>query len=137
MWVGVEFYTILMKWCKNWCGLKMLLTKGEEQDTRKREFLEFLKLLEGELGDKPFFGGENFGFVDVSSVDQEVHGKGERVIFSFRPTESPRLCCGDEEVWGRVNGKHHGQCINYLVLLFGSIKGGASLAGDPLKYYAP
>ena len=25
MWVGVEFYTILMKWCKNWCGLEMLL----------------------------------------------------------------------------------------------------------------
>ena len=24
MWVGVEFYTILMKWCKNWCGLEML-----------------------------------------------------------------------------------------------------------------
>ena len=25
VWVGVEFYTILMKWCKNWCGLEMLL----------------------------------------------------------------------------------------------------------------
>ena len=24
VWVGVEFYIILMKWCKNWCGLEML-----------------------------------------------------------------------------------------------------------------
>ena len=28
MWVGVEFYTILMKWCKNWCGLEMLHKKN-------------------------------------------------------------------------------------------------------------
>ena len=30
MWVGVEFYTILMKWCKNWCGLEMLLTRDHQ-----------------------------------------------------------------------------------------------------------
>ena len=30
--------------------------------------IECLKLLEGELGDNPYFGGENFGFVDVSLV---------------------------------------------------------------------
>lgn len=41
---------------------------GEEKETSKKEFLEILKLLEGELGDKPFFGGENFGFVDVALI---------------------------------------------------------------------
>ena len=30
--------------------------------------MESLKLLEGELGDKPYFGGENFGFLDVALV---------------------------------------------------------------------
>ena len=28
--------------------------------------IEILKLLEGELGDKKYFGGETFGFVDVA-----------------------------------------------------------------------
>ena len=32
MWVGVEFYTILMKWCKNWCGLEMLLEMEIEEE---------------------------------------------------------------------------------------------------------
>ncbi|RVW57825.1 putative glutathione S-transferase parC [Vitis vinifera] len=49
-------------------GKKILLTKGEEQETAKKEFIECLKLLEGELGEKPYFGGENFGFVDVALV---------------------------------------------------------------------
>ena len=44
MWVGVEFYTILMKWCKNWCGLEMLL-----RDYQK----EFEKLDNKVSGDGP------------------------------------------------------------------------------------
>ncbi|PQP98800.1 Glutathione S-transferase/chloride channel C-terminal [Prunus yedoensis var. nudiflora] len=31
----------------------------------KEEFLECIGLLEGELGHKPYFGGETLGFVDV------------------------------------------------------------------------
>lgn len=34
----------------------------------KKEMLESLKLLEEELGDKPFFGGDEFGYVDVAFV---------------------------------------------------------------------
>ena len=34
----------------------------------KKEFFETFKTLEGELGDKPYFGGETFGFVDLSLV---------------------------------------------------------------------
>ncbi|KAJ9672871.1 hypothetical protein PVL29_026217 [Vitis rotundifolia] len=49
-------------------GKKISLTKGEEQETAKKEFIECLKLLEGELGEKPYFGGEKFGFVDVALV---------------------------------------------------------------------
>ncbi|KAK4746296.1 hypothetical protein SAY87_012608 [Trapa incisa] len=49
-------------------GRKIWATKGEEQEAAKRELIECLKLLEAELGDKPYFGGESFGFVDVALV---------------------------------------------------------------------
>ncbi|KAL5731734.1 glutathione transferase [Ranunculus cassubicifolius] len=47
---------------------KVWTTKGEEQEAAKKEFLDNLKLLEGELGDKPYFGGESFGYMDVIFV---------------------------------------------------------------------
>ncbi|KAJ4981374.1 hypothetical protein NE237_032211 [Protea cynaroides] len=43
-------------------------SKGEELEKNKKEFIKVLKMLEGELGDKPYFGGDDFGFVDVSFV---------------------------------------------------------------------
>ncbi|KAG2683719.1 hypothetical protein I3843_10G046300 [Carya illinoinensis] len=46
----------------------VLWGKGEEQEAAKNELLETFKILEGELGDKPYFGGETFGFVDISLV---------------------------------------------------------------------
>nr|ADB11353.1 tau class glutathione transferase GSTU17 [Populus trichocarpa] len=47
---------------------KLWKEKGEKQEEVKREFIEGLKTLEGELGDKLYFGGESFGFVDVVLV---------------------------------------------------------------------
>ncbi|XP_030962113.1 glutathione S-transferase U19-like [Quercus lobata] len=47
---------------------KVWSTKGEEQEAGKREFFEILKTLEVELGDKPYFGGETFGYVDLSFI---------------------------------------------------------------------
>ncbi|KAJ4981790.1 hypothetical protein NE237_032627 [Protea cynaroides] len=49
-------------------GTKVWKTKGEEQELAKKDFIESLKLLEGELGDKPYFGGEAFGYVDVTLI---------------------------------------------------------------------
>ncbi|KAF5474366.1 probable glutathione S-transferase [Juglans microcarpa x Juglans regia] len=49
-------------------GRKLWTTKGEEHGAAKKEFLEILKTLEEELGEKPYFGGETFGFVDVAFV---------------------------------------------------------------------
>lgn len=43
-------------------------TKGEEQQAGKKEFIEALKLLEAQLGDKPYFGGDKLGFVDLALV---------------------------------------------------------------------
>ncbi|XP_044510166.1 probable glutathione S-transferase [Mangifera indica] len=41
---------------------------GEAQEEAKKEFIEVIKTLEGQLGDKPYFGGETFGFVDLSLI---------------------------------------------------------------------
>ncbi|KAH7543914.1 hypothetical protein JRO89_XS15G0061000 [Xanthoceras sorbifolium] len=43
-------------------------TKGEEQEAAKKEFIEVLKVLEEQLKDKPFFGGETLGYVDVCLI---------------------------------------------------------------------
>ncbi|KAF2286195.1 hypothetical protein GH714_011599 [Hevea brasiliensis] len=49
-------------------GRKIWTTKGDEQEAAKKEFIEALKLLEGELGNKPYFGGESMGYVDVALI---------------------------------------------------------------------
>ncbi|XP_019159303.1 PREDICTED: probable glutathione S-transferase [Ipomoea nil] len=47
---------------------KTWTTKGEELEAVVKELIGCLKVLEGALGDKPYFGGESFGFVDVSLI---------------------------------------------------------------------
>ncbi|CAH2056877.1 unnamed protein product [Thlaspi arvense] len=47
---------------------KITRTKGEDQERAKKELIEVFKLLEGELGEKPYFGGEEFGFIDIALV---------------------------------------------------------------------
>lgn len=49
-------------------GKRIWWGKGEDQEAAKKEMIGFLKNMEGELGDKQFFGGESFGFVDVALV---------------------------------------------------------------------
>jgi glutathione S-transferase len=49
------------------CGTRLWKLKGEPQEQARAEMLEILKTLEGELGEKEFFGGEHgFGFVDAA-----------------------------------------------------------------------
>ncbi|KAI8006702.1 hypothetical protein LOK49_LG07G02921 [Camellia lanceoleosa] len=49
-------------------GTQLLFSTGEAQETAKNDLIGYLKVLEGELGDKPYFGGETFGFVDVALI---------------------------------------------------------------------
>ncbi|KAH8494620.1 hypothetical protein Peur_060689 [Populus x canadensis] len=49
-------------------GRKIWTKKGEEQEAAKKDFIDSLKLMEGELGDKPYFGGETIGYVDIALV---------------------------------------------------------------------
>ncbi|CAJ2659369.1 putative glutathione S-transferase parA-like protein [Trifolium pratense] len=49
-------------------GFKFSKAEGEVKEAAKKEFLEGVKVLEEQLGNKPYFGGDNFGFVDVALV---------------------------------------------------------------------
>eukprot|EP00268_Persea_americana_P002941 TRINITY_DN10886_c0_g1_i1.p1 TRINITY_DN10886_c0_g1~~TRINITY_DN10886_c0_g1_i1.p1 ORF type:complete len:222 (-),score=35.72 TRINITY_DN10886_c0_g1_i1:202-867(-) len=50
------------------CGRRIWKDKGGAQEAAAEEFIQILKVLEGELGEKSFFGGDRFGFVDVSLI---------------------------------------------------------------------
>ncbi|XP_059661331.1 probable glutathione S-transferase [Cornus florida] len=49
-------------------GRSLVFTKGETQETAKKELIECFKVLEAELGEKTYFGGETFGFVDITLI---------------------------------------------------------------------
>ncbi|XP_060201051.1 probable glutathione S-transferase [Lycium barbarum] len=50
-------------------GRKIWDAKGEEQEVAKKNLIDSHRVLEREaLGDKPYFGGESFGFVDVALI---------------------------------------------------------------------
>ncbi|KAG6471413.1 hypothetical protein ZIOFF_068854 [Zingiber officinale] len=46
-------------------GINMVKSKGEAAAEAREVLVEGLKTLEGELGEKAYFGGEGFGFVDI------------------------------------------------------------------------
>ncbi|GAV90115.1 GST_C domain-containing protein/GST_N_3 domain-containing protein, partial [Cephalotus follicularis] len=47
---------------------KVWTTKGDEMEAGMKEIIEVHKVLEEELGDKPYFGGETFGYVDLALI---------------------------------------------------------------------
>lgn len=49
-------------------GKKTWTLKGEEQEKAKKEFIEIMKVLEGQIGEKPYFMGDSFGYADISLV---------------------------------------------------------------------
>ncbi|KAK4845199.1 hypothetical protein QYF36_002149 [Acer negundo] len=49
-------------------GWRVWTGKGEDQEVAKKELIELLKTMEGELGDKHFFGGDTIGFLDAVLV---------------------------------------------------------------------
>ncbi|KAE8723461.1 putative glutathione S-transferase [Hibiscus syriacus] len=80
---------------KKICSLetrKVWTGKGEEQEAAKKVFVEGLKLLEGELGNKAYFGGKNIGYVDVVLVPMYswFYTYEKCGNFSFE-TECPKL----------------------------------------------
>ncbi|KAF5457572.1 probable glutathione S-transferase [Juglans microcarpa x Juglans regia] len=49
-------------------GGKIWRNKGEAQEVAKKEFIEVVKQLEGALGEKDYFGGDSFGFLDITAI---------------------------------------------------------------------
>ncbi|CAO2836425.1 unnamed protein product [Amaranthus hypochondriacus] len=51
-------------------GKRIILNKNgsAEEESAKKEFLEQLTLLEKELGDKTYLGGDVFGYIDISLI---------------------------------------------------------------------
>nr|AYU66762.1 glutathione S-transferase [Cucumis melo] len=47
---------------------KIYTKKGEEQEGGKKEVIEILKQLEQVLGEKAYFGGECFGYLDIGLI---------------------------------------------------------------------
>ena len=69
------------------------MEKGEEdQEAAKKGFIDSLKLLEGELGDKPYFGGETIGYVDIALVPFYTWFHAYETIGNFSiEAECPKL----------------------------------------------
>lgn len=43
-------------------------SKGAAAEIAKKDFIEILKVLEGALGERDFFAGDTFGFVDIVTI---------------------------------------------------------------------
>lgn len=89
------------------------MTTGEEQQKAKTELLETFKLLEGELGDKAYFGGDNLGFLDVALIPFYGSFYATEMIASFSiEAECPKLvawakrCMQKESVSKHVPDQH-------------------------------
>ncbi|KAL8161381.1 hypothetical protein V2J09_012870 [Rumex salicifolius] len=66
-------------------GRRIWTEKGEEQEKAKCELIEILKNLEEQaLGDKTFFGGDEFGFLDVVLIVYTCWFYSYEVEGSFR-----------------------------------------------------
>ncbi|XP_008794561.2 probable glutathione S-transferase [Phoenix dactylifera] len=86
-------------------GSKIWKSKGEALEVAKKEFEECLKLLEGALGEKEYFAGNGFGFVDIVLIPHISWFYGYEQFGGFKVEEQcPKLgawmkrCLGRESV---------------------------------------
>jgi len=66
--------------------------KGEAQAAVKKEFIDCLKLLEDELADQPYFGGDSFGYLDIALIPDYSWFYSYETLAQFRiEAECPKL----------------------------------------------
>ncbi|GAB4849254.1 Glutathione S-transferase U1 [Ancistrocladus abbreviatus] len=70
------------------CGGRIWRRKGEEQEATKKEFIDCLKLLEEQLGDRPYFGGDTLGYVDVALISHYSWFPAYESLGNFKIEES-------------------------------------------------
>uniref|UniRef100_A0A6N2NH11 glutathione transferase n=1 Tax=Salix viminalis TaxID=40686 RepID=A0A6N2NH11_SALVM len=49
-------------------GRNLWASEGEVKESSKKDLVECFKVLEEELGEKPYFGDESFGYIDLALV---------------------------------------------------------------------
>nr|AFK35485.1 unknown [Lotus japonicus] len=73
-------------------GRNIIWKKNEEREAAKKEFIDCLKLLEEQLGDKTYFGGDKLGYVDIALVPFYTWFKGYETLGNFNiESECPKL----------------------------------------------
>ncbi|KAF5812433.1 putative glutathione transferase [Helianthus annuus] len=75
-------------------GKKIWMTEGEEdRQVAKKELIEVLKVLEGQLGEKPYLVGESFGLADIALIPFSVwfHAFGKMTMNMNIERECPKL----------------------------------------------
>lgn len=84
---------------------KFLKSKGEAKEQGKNELLADLKLLEAFLGDKLYFGGNKFGFLDIAFIPfssmfngYESHGNFKLEVECPKLTAWVKRCIARESV---------------------------------------
>uniref|UniRef100_A0A803NVU5 Glutathione S-transferase n=1 Tax=Cannabis sativa TaxID=3483 RepID=A0A803NVU5_CANSA len=106
------------------CGWKICLWDGEKLEVAKKELVEMLKVIEGELGDKPYFGfgGERFGFVDVALIGfyswfivYEMFGKFSMEIEFPKLSAWAKRCLQKESVSKSITDIDGNKTYQYVV----------------------
>ncbi|KAF2303289.1 hypothetical protein GH714_016384 [Hevea brasiliensis] len=75
-------------------SLNLLLhySSSESREAAEKELIEDFKVMEGELGKKPYFGGETFGFVDIAFIPSYRYYYGHETLGNFNLVEElPKL----------------------------------------------
>ncbi|KAI3510497.1 hypothetical protein L1887_17544 [Cichorium endivia] len=74
-------------------GMKFMAgPRGEEMQKAKHDFFGCLKVLERELGEKPYFMGEAFGYVDIALISYYNHFYTYEILGDFSlMNDSPKL----------------------------------------------
>lgn len=106
----------------HYLGGRLWRSKGEEQEASKKEYIECLKVLEEELGDKTYFGGENFGFVDLNLLPYFSWLKVFETECNFSIVDDcPKLirwaikCCERESVFNSL--PDHNKLYHFFLLM--------------------
>ncbi|KAK7276178.1 hypothetical protein RIF29_17313 [Crotalaria pallida] len=73
-------------------GRSIWANNGEEREVGTRDFIEVLKQLEEALGEKDYFGGDAFGFVDIIAIPHTAWFLAYERLGGFKVEEqTPKL----------------------------------------------
>lgn len=73
-------------------GRSIWASNGEEREVGTRDFIEVLKHLEEALGEKKYFGGDAFGYVDIIAIPHSAWFLAYETLGGFKIEDhSPKI----------------------------------------------